>query len=621
MAPVEITGLSHQQLARPFRTAVFMVLAFGGVMLLMLVMAVTSSQRVLDSGVAPMQELVMMERLTSQALERAKQQLPTGHNDCHTDNQAEICEVPHLMRSVAGAAQRLLDGEGGLAGMPRSRQLEGEARGLALQLRDGAARLQTVHADGLTMTAGSLLGLQRDLMQIHQVAYRLEQAVLAQLRKELTIQQRLDLLAITATGVLMAAAVLAMFWMWARVRSAFDRLHASEARLRAYADAVPDPAYILDAHGVVLENLGHSALPDRPPPIPVGDPVSAHRAPAMAERIVATISAALESRGVQSLSTQVADMQGRLRWFEARVAPIEAVVPVDEPPEPSARPAPDRVLWISRDVTRHIETEQALRVLNEQLEHRVEERTRELHDAAEELRRFNYTVSHDLRAPLRAVEAYMALALEEAGSCLQPGARDLLERARKSAHQLAHMVESLLNLSRIGEMPVQRTWLDLSGMARDICMAFAVDQKERHLQWEVAPDMSAWADEHLVRSVLQNLINNAVKYSAGRDPARIEVGAVTQDDGTTVFHVRDNGAGFDMARANQLFQPFTRLHSAREFPGDGIGLATVRRIVLRHGGRIWAQGQVDVGATIYFTLPGQPAQQTGSASPPVPGGR
>ena len=215
-------------------------------------------------------------------------------------------------------------------------------------------------------------------------------------------------------------------------------------------------------------------------------------------------------------------------------------------------------------------------------------------------------MSHDLRAPLRAVEAYTALAVEEAGDSLSPVARDLLERARKSAHQLAQMVESLLNLSRIGEIPLQRSWLDLSAMANEICMAFGIDQKDHRIEWQLEAGMTVWADEHLVRSLLQNLISNAVKYSAHRQPASIKIGQSPQADGSTAFYVRDNGAGFDMAHATQLFQPFTRLHSAREFPGDGIGLATVRRIVKHHGGRVWAQGQINVGATIFFTLPGQP---------------
>lgn len=173
-------------------------------------------------------------------------------------------------------------------------------------------------------------------------------------------------------------------------------------------------------------------------------------------------------------------------------------------------------------------------------------------------------------------------------------------------------MESLLNLSRIGDIPLHRSTIDLTTMANDICHAFQVDQGTQgahRLQCEVEPDMAVWADEHLMRSLLQNLINNAVKYSAHREPATIEIGCKTQPDGSALIHVRDNGAGFDMARASQLFQPFSRLHSAREFAGDGIGLATVRRIVARHGGRVWAQGQVDAGATFFIALPGQQAMR------------
>mgnify|MGYP006148191113 CR=1 FL=1 len=190
----------------------------------------------------------------------------------------------------------------------------------------------------------------------------------------------------------------------------------------------------------------------------------------------------------------------------------------------------------------------------------------------------------DMRFTLRQLQVFVAVAQQESVS----------------------RAAGLLNLSRIGEIPLQRSWLDLSAMANEICMAFGIDQKDHRIEWQLEAGMTVWADEHLVRSLLQNLISNAVKYSAHRQPASIKIGQSPQADGSTAFYVRDNGAGFDMAHATQLFQPFTRLHSAREFPGDGIGLATVRRIVKHHGGRVWAQGQINVGATIFFTLPGQP---------------
>jgi len=607
-----------QPLSRPFRIAVLAVLGFGLFMQVLLIVGVSMAERTIDRGVAPLQELLMIQRQASHALLLVKREDALQQSACQAGSPDENCELPVLLQNLAAATERLIDGTGGLAGQPASRPLEGEARTVALTLLE---RIQSLQPLGTPPTWGQsdhLLQLQRGLLEINNQAHHLEQLVLTQLQAVFRTKHWLDLLAVFSTGVLMAATVITLFWMWARVRDAFSRVQTSEARLRAYADAVPDAAYVLDAAGKVLEVMGRpGARSDRPTTIPVGARLQDHRPPDRVQLYMRTIHRALATRQVQTLETEQTDISGVQRWFEARVAAIE---PPDGQADttPSHAPRPEQVIWLSRDVTSRIHTEQQLRQLNEELEQRVVERTRELNDAADELRRFNYTVSHDLRAPLRAVEAYTALAVEEAGETLNSGARDLLERARKSAAQLSHMVESLLQLSRIGEMPLQCAWLDISGMVSEIATAFSLDQKERRIEWTLEAGLTAWADEHLLRSVLQNLISNAVKYSARRDPAIIAFGQATQADGTQAFYVRDNGAGFDMAQASQLFQPFTRLHAAREFAGDGIGLATVRRVVMRHGGRIWAQGQVDAGATICFTLPPPPREREYTSSRPAP---
>ncbi len=611
---------SAAPLSRPFRIAVATVLGFGLFMQLLLIVGVTMAERTIDRGVAPMQELLLIQRQAAHALQLVKQQDLLQRARCSAQVQDEVCEVPLLLQNIAASAQRLLDGEGGLTGLPRSRALDGEARTVAMALRDQVHELLPLTHLNAPMGEATLLQLQRGLLDTNNQAHHLEQLVLSQLQQDFRAKHWLDLLAVAATGVLMAATVITLFWMWSRVRAAFTQVQTSEARLRAYADAVPDTAYVLDAAGQVLEIMGRpTARSDRPMTIPVGARLQDHRPPEMVNIYMQTIHNALSTREVQTLETELDDVRGEKHWFEARVAVIERPA-TEAPTEPGRLPDEhaEQVIWLSRDVTGRIHTEQALRLLNEELEQRVAERTRELRDAADELRRFNYTVSHDLRAPLRAVEAYTALAVDEAGESLNPGARDLLERARKSAAQLSHMVESLLQLSRIGEMPLQCTWLDLSAMAREICQAFEIDRGDHRLHCHVEPGMTVWADEHLLRSLMQNLINNAVKYSAHRDPALVEIGGQPQADGTLIVHVKDNGAGFDMARASQLFQPFTRLHSAKEFPGDGIGLATVRRIVMRHGGRIWAQGQIDAGATISFSLPPPPREREFTSSRPAP---
>lgn len=611
---------SAAPLSRSFRIAVATVLGFGLFMQGLLIVGVTMAERTIDRGVAPMQELLLIQRQAAQALQLVKQQDLLQRARCSAQTQDEACDVPLLLQNIAASAQRLLDGEGGLTGLPRSRALDGEARTVALALRDQVQELLPLTNPQGPPGTDALLPLQRGLLVTNNQAHHLEQLVLAQLQQDFRAKHWLDLLAVAATGVLMAATVITLFWMWSRVRSAFNQVQTSEARLRAYADAVPDTAYVLDATGQVLEIMGRPATRnDRPMTIPVGARLQDHRPPDMVRTYMQTIHRALTTREVQTLESELDDVRGEKHWFEARVAVIDRPA-TDAQAEHGAAQGEHaaQVIWLSRDVTGRIHTEQQLRQLNDELEQRVAERTRELHDAADELRRFNYTVSHDLRAPLRAVEAYTALAVEEAGGSLNPGARDLLERARKSAAQLSHMVESLLQLSRIGEMPLQCTWLDLSAMAREICQAFEIDRGDHRLHCHVEPGMTVWADEHLLRSLMQNLINNAVKYSAHRDPALVEIGGQPQADGSLVVHVKDNGAGFDMARASQLFQPFTRLHSAKEFPGDGIGLATVRRIVMRHGGRIWAQGQIDAGATISFSLPPPPREREFTSSRPAP---
>lgn len=609
-----------QPLSRPFRIAVLAVLGFGLFMQMLLLVGVSMAERTIDRGVAPLQELLMIQRQASHALLLVKRDDALQQTACHAGSPNDACELPLLLQNLAAATERLLDGTGGLAGLPASRPLEGEARTVALTVLERVQSLQPLVTPPRPPGSDPLLQLQRGLLEINNLARQLEQLVLTQLQASFRAKHGLDLLAVLGTGVLMAATVITLFWMWSRVQEAFARVQTSEARLRAYADAVPDTAYVLDAAGQVLEVMGRPGeRSDRPTTIPVGERLQDHRPPDRVQLYMRTIHRALASREVQTLETELTDLRGVQRWFEARVAAIE-------PPDsqggaaPAHPPRPEQVIWLSRDVTSRIHTEQQLRQLNEELEHRVVERTRELNDAADELRRFNYTVSHDLRAPLRAVEAYTALAVEEAGETLSSGARDLLERARKSAAQLSHMVESLLQLSRIGEMPLQCAWLDISAMVSEIATAFSLDQRDRRIEWTLEAGLTAWADEHLLRSVLQNLISNAVKYSARRDPATIAFGQATQADGTQAFFVRDNGAGFDMAQASQLFQPFTRLHAAREFAGDGIGLATVRRIIIRHGGRIWAQGQVDAGATIFFTLPGPTAtrERDFSGSRPAP---
>ncbi len=249
------------------------------------------------------------------------------------------------------------------------------------------------------------------------------------------------------------------------------------------------------------------------------------------------------------------------------------------------------------------------------LEQRVEARTHELQERNETLRRnaaellaanqeldaFAYSVSHDLRAPLRSIDGFSQVLLEDYGAQLDDAGRDSLRRVRAASQRMAHLIDDLLKLARVTRVEMRTEVVDLSSMARDIVADLQRADAARQVEFAIAPELKVRADPPLMRVVLENLLRNSWKYTAKQSRPRVEFGSSEANHGRT-FMVRDNGAGFDMKYMDKLFGVFQRLHSAAEFEGTGVGLATVRRIITRHGGRIWAEGAVDQGATFYFTL-------------------
>jgi signal transduction histidine kinase len=261
------------------------------------------------------------------------------------------------------------------------------------------------------------------------------------------------------------------------------------------------------------------------------------------------------------------------------------------------------------------EQARAVRGYATELELRVAERTHELQERNEELRRnaaeleaanseldaFAYSVSHDLRAPLRSIDGFSHVLLEDYAAQLDAAGRDSLQRVRAASQRMGTLIDDLLKLARVTRAEVRSEVVDLTSMARDILNELQRSAPERHVDCAIAPGLTARGDPRLLRVVLDNLLRNSWKYTAKQPQARIEF-AATDGDGGRTFLVRDNGAGFDMKYMDKLFGVFQRLHSAEEFEGTGVGLATVRRIITRHGGRIWAEGAVGQGATFYFTV-------------------
>jgi len=294
--------------------------------------------------------------------------------------------------------------------------------------------------------------------------------------------------------------------------------------------------------------------------------------------------------------------QGRRAQFETRHRRKDgAVFEVEVSGLPLAIDGRPFVFYSSRDITKRKYVEHKIKELNADLERRVRERTANLEAANKELDSFSYTIAHDLRAPVRAINGFCEMVLKGSAGKLDLQTSGYLKRIVAGGQHLANLIDDLLGMARMSRQEIRRKAIDLSELAKTAVASLAQANPQRDVRVAIQPGMSANADPGLICAVLENLIGNAWKFTAKSPAARIDVG-VEDGDGESVYFVRDNGAGFDMQYAHKLFAPFQRLHHAIEFEGTGIGLATVKKIIGRHGGRVWIESAIGVGTTIFFTI-------------------
>lgn len=292
---------------------------------------------------------------------------------------------------------------------------------------------------------------------------------------------------------------------------------------------------------------------------------------------------------VRGMTFAIVRPDGGRRWLLADCVPIRA-------PDGSI----DQLVSSFIDIHPRVEAEMALKEVNEQLEQRVEERTRELSASYKELEAFSYSVSHDLRAPLRGMDGLAQALLEDYGDRLDQAGKDFLARIRAASQRMGRMIDAILTLSRVARAEVRRQRVNLSAIATSVVADLQRSYADRQVSVSIAPGIVARGDPDLLRLALQNLLDNSWKFTRGNTLAAIELG--TLESAEMVYYVRDNGAGFDMAYVDKVFRPFEQLHDPKDYGGEGIGLASVQRVIQRHGGRIWAESAVGQGATFYFTL-------------------
>lgn len=414
-------------------------------------------------------------------------------------------------------------------------------------------------------------------------------------------------------GIAGSLLLFALAWMLASTEARARRIaidmtqsfRRSEQRFRNAMQYSAIGKALLDSNGAIVENNpAFGRIFGRSAPALAGHSLNEFLDDGDTQPLVTSQMQAFdEEGGVIRLTRSLRRGDGEVRHVHLTFAPV--------PNEPGIDVS--RLVQVE-DVTERVRAEAAVQALNRTLEARVAARTRELSEANSELESFAYSVSHDLRAPLRGIEGFSRMLGERHADGLDATGRDYLDRVRKGTARMGELIDALLKLARIGRAEPEVADVDLSLLAADVASGLADAEPGRRVEFRIQPGMHAQGDRTLLQNLLENLLGNAWKFTRGRDDTRVEFTRELGADGREWFVIRDNGAGFDPDYANKLFKPFQRLHSQEEFPGHGIGLASVKRIIERHGGGIEAEGQPGQGATFRFTLGTSLGVQTDDAT-------
>jgi PAS domain S-box-containing protein len=380
------------------------------------------------------------------------------------------------------------------------------------------------------------------------------------------------------------------------------RLHASETMFQGLLESAPDPIVIVNSYGrIVLVNTQTEKV------------FGYGREDLLGKPIEFLIPERFHSKHVGHRLSYSADPHTRPMGIGLDLSARRrdgSEFPVEISLSPMETGSGRIVMAIIRDTSEWKRVGEELRKLNRELEQRVHERTAQLRErtvqleaAIRELEAFSYSVSHDLRAPLRHLSGFARLLKESAAESLDEKSMRYVQNIDEAAGLMGRLIDDLLAFSRTGRAEMARSRVSFDQLVSDVLESLQPDMQGRNIIWQIAPLPEAEGDRAMLRLVLLNLIANALKYTRTRDEAHIEIGSTENEQGESVYFIRDNGVGFDMQYADKLFGVFQRLHTEAEFEGTGIGLATVQRIINRHGGSVGAEGKVDGGATFFFSLP------------------